>query len=607
MAAGGYAAEQDGASLAKTMQEFASTADLSWLRELNADPEAAKNAPNRTSREVKSGHFVPVKPKALPNPKLILTSPVMAKQLGLSDEACRSKEFTQFFSGDIDAVPGFKSWATPYALAIMGNPHYNNCPFGNGNGYGDGRAVSVGEIVAPGGQRWELQLKGGGQTPFCRGADGRAVLRSSIREFLASEAMYHLGIDTTRALSLIVSGSETSRRNWYSGGSAGGNMEDPRIANAPPELRQMLRSMMNQQSGEPDMVVNEACAITCRVAPSFTRIGHLDLFARRASKRGCSDAQREEHRMMLQHAFNREYADVMPDAPLQQRALAVYEAASRRIARMVAGWVRVGFCQGNFNCDNCLLGGRTMDYGPFGFIDKYDPGFAKWVGSGDHFAFMNQPGAALANLGTLATALEPILDSAGKQQLQTLVTMSKEIVKSEMDTMWSRKLGFPEASPSSVALFNDLEQLMRNGSVDYTVLFRQLSGLPDAFGSDPSAASSEAILRPLLPAFYGPAPDSKDTPDSWVAWLRRWLTQLSSDGVLEGAGKLMRSENPKYILREYMLVDAYKMAQGGDYSRVEELYSLIRHPFEEQPEFEEKYYRRCPNEALETPGTSVMT
>merc|ERR1719379_1747348 len=120
---------------------------------------------------------------------------------------------------------------------------------------------------------------------------------------------------------------------------------------------------------------------------------------------------------MLQHAFNREYPDVAPEAPLPERALAVFEAACGRIALMVAGWVRVGFCQGNFNCDNCLIGGRTMDYGPFGFIDKYDPGFAKWVGSGDHFAFMNQPEAGLANLGTLAESLKPALDKAAQQKL----------------------------------------------------------------------------------------------------------------------------------------------------------------------------------------------
>lgn len=153
-------------------------------------------------------------------------------------------------------MPELRSWCTPYALAIMGQRMVSNCPFGNGNGYGDGRAISVGELVTPHG-RQELQLKGAGRTPFCRGGDGRAVLRSSVREFLASEAMWHLGVDTTRALCLVVSGRDTARRAWYSGGSRG---------------------------REPDMMVDEACAISTRVAPSFLRVGHVDLFARRAAR-----------------------------------------------------------------------------------------------------------------------------------------------------------------------------------------------------------------------------------------------------------------------------------------------------------------------------------
>merc|ERR1719487_1787413 len=132
---------------------------------------------------------------------------------------------------------------------------------------------------------------------------------------------------------------------------------------------------------------------------------------------------------MLRHAFDREYPEVLPKAPLAERAIAVFDAAVGRIATMVAGWLRVGFCQGNFNCDNCLIAGRTMDYGPFGFIDKYDPAFAKWVGSGDHFAFMNQPGAALANLMTFSTALEPLLDKAGNQALQEKLQLAKTIIQ----------------------------------------------------------------------------------------------------------------------------------------------------------------------------------
>lgn len=587
-----------------TLAEFAARADLSWIRELRQDPEAEKHAPNQSSREVKSGHYVKVRPTALPRPKLVIFSPEMAQELGLSEEACKSDTFAKFFTGDMDAIPGFDSWATPYALAIMGTPQYQNCPFKNGNGYGDGRAVSVGEVIAPSGQRWELQLKGGGRTPFCRGADGRAVLRSSVREFLASEAMHHLGISTTRALSLVMSEQATIERPWYSGKQDDVD-NDPRLANAPAEMRQMLMMMLSQRSGEPDTMVTESCAITCRVAPSFTRIGHLDLHARRAAKSSCTAAQREDYESMLKHAFNREYADVKPNAPLGERAIAVFDAAVERISAMVVGWVRVGFCQGNFNCDNCLIAGRTMDYGPFGFIDKYDPGFAKWVGSGDHFAFMAQPGAGLANLGTLATALTPALLDSDKPKLKESLRKAETVMQTTVDNMRCSKIGLPEGSAAGPKLFATLETLMRKSDVDYTIIFRQMALMPRAHGTSSAAASVDDLMDLLLPAFY--QKPCAALQENWADWARTWLAQLASEGALEGVTEKMQAANPKYILREYMLVQAYEAAKKQDFSIVHELFDLIRKPYEEQPEMEAKYYKLAPDAALKAPGTSVMT
>jgi len=589
------------------MAQFATRAELSWMRDLRADPEAGQHSPNRTSRQVKSGHYVPVRPDPLPAPRLVIYSPVMAAELGISEEACRSEEFLRFFSGDIDAVPGFESWATPYALSIMGQQQYHNCPFKNGNGYGDGRAVSIGEIVTPSGRRWEMQLKGGGKTPFCRGADGRAVLRSSVREFLASEAMHHLGVSTTRALSLIVSKSETAERPWYSG-KENTSMDDSRLSEVPPEMRQMFRQMLQQQKGEPDTMMKRPCAITCRVAPSFTRIGHLDLFARRVAKAGATAQQREEHEMMVRHAFDREYPEILPRAPLAERALAVFDAAVERIATMAAGWLRVGFCQGNFNCDNCLIAGRTMDYGPFGFIDKYDPGFAKWTGSGEHFAFANQPQAALANIGTFATSLEPLFDSAGKQALQARLKAAAGVVQSITDGMWCSKLGFDKGSENGSTLFCTLEELMRKSDVDYTLLFRQLAQVPavaTCTGGQEDVADGSKLLEPLSVAFYKDA--SGALKEEWVAWLRDWLKALAAEGAIAGATERMNHVNPKYILREYMLGDAYKAAEADNYGLVHELYQLIRSPYDEQPALEAKYYCRAPAAALTAPGISVMT
>ena len=238
------------------LTDFASKANHSWLDDLEGDPETERNAPNRKSRQVRSGHYVLVKPTPLPRPQLVLFSSrcatpsctrsvvltlnspprSMASEFGISDAECATERFARFFSGDIDQLEPFRSWATPYALSICGQEMYQQCPFNNGNGYGDGRAISVGEVLLDGGARWEMQLKGGGATPFCRGADGRAVLRSSIREFLASEAMYHLGVSTTRALSLVVSGAggETSDRPWYSNSRELPAEDDPRLAQVGP-------------------------------------------------------------------------------------------------------------------------------------------------------------------------------------------------------------------------------------------------------------------------------------------------------------------------------------------------------------------------------------
>jgi hypothetical protein len=351
---------------------------------------------------------VKVRPTPLKNPKLVIHSPEMVRDLGFKEGEVYSEEFVRYFSGDVDGatattsndsgeeMEGLKeieTWATPYALSIMGKRYTNNCPYGTGDGYGDGRAISIGEVVVPfkfngdedssssheslypkHAARYELQLKGAGQTPFCRGADGRAVLRSSIREFLASEAMHHLGISTTRALSLIVSddpGGDTSARPWYSDRAqtrALPTMDDPRLAQYDDnQKREIISQIAAQTKADPDVMREEKCAITTRVASSFVRIGHLDLFARRVEmmqaklavameKDGDVDMsiketqQYQELEDILWHACFREYYDeayapYWESKDSKSAAMALMNAAMVRIAKMVAGWVRVGFVQ----------------------------------------------------------------------------------------------------------------------------------------------------------------------------------------------------------------------------------------------------------------------
>ena len=584
--------------------------DPTWLRALREDPEAERHAPNRRSREVRSGHFVRVRPSPLPEPALVAHSASMAAALGLAPGAFGAPgdvpgEAVRFFSGQQDLAPGLDSWATPYALSIMGRRYTNNCPFNTGNGYGDGRALSVAEVLAAGGDggRWELQLKGAGTTPFCRGGDGRAVLRSSVREFLASEAMHFLRVPTTRALSLVVSGSETAKRPWYSGRAQEQvTVDDPRLAGYPEAMRAALMAQINQQGGrEPDVMGEEPCAITTRAATSFLRVGHLDLFARRAE--ADQPGALEELRELVQHALDREYPDVLPGAPLEERAGGLLRAFGERLAVVVAGWMRVGFCQGNFNADNCLVGGRTMDYGPFGFLDEYDPLFAKWTGSGEHFAFANQPEAGLTNFSTLAKALTLVLPGrAGEAREAT--QEAALVMDAAVAGVWRAKLGLPdtgEGRASASALWPELEGLLTRSRADWTIVWRQLAEVA-------LLAEGDDLVVPLRAAFYAPLADG--SAEAWADFLQRWRAVLfAEDGLRpEAAAERLRRENPKYVPREWMLVEAYDAAAAGDYGPVNALQELFKDPYAEgTAEQAERFFRRAPDEALRKGGVAFMT
>jgi serine/tyrosine/threonine adenylyltransferase len=423
------------------MEQLVSETPDNYQRSVRKEglPEDNDKSANRTKRPVFNGHYVPVRPVGIPNPRLVLHSrDVAGHLLGLSDDHVQSALFVNWVSGNFDHVedlllrqqsevesnnpnssndesptpppiplPALVAWATPYALSIMGTRYTSNCPYGNGDGYGDGRAMSIGEL-----QGHELQLKGGGTTPFCRGADGKAVLRSSIREFLASEAMHYLGISTTRALSLVVSETEFTNRPWYSEAASSTSLssnanlsrrtlptlDDPRLAQYSLEDRKRILAQLRQQKDDPNIMVREPTAITCRVSPSFVRVGHLDLYARRAEKASLRNADTTQSRwdtstpewkeleQMVWHACFREFKEAAYDPfvarnDVASAATVLLEESARRISTMVAGWIRVGFSQGNFNGDNCLVAGRTMDYGPFGFMEEYNPVFAKWTGA----------------------------------------------------------------------------------------------------------------------------------------------------------------------------------------------------------------------------------
>lgn len=556
------------AASVETLEDLAKLASYSLMDTLNCDPDATENGLDYSPRQVFSGHYVPVKPTPIEVPEYVTHSKSFFRELGFADSMATSANFVRMFSGDISQVPEplrKVGWASGYALSIYGTEYVQQCPFQTGNGYGDGRAVSVLEAVING-QRFEMQLKGGGRTPYCRGADGRAVLRSSIREFLAQEHMHSLGVPTTRSLSLYVSKTETVNRPWYSEGS---------------------------RSKDPDMLISEAVAISTRVAPSFIRVGQLELFGRRARKNEHPKAMEELEKIVL-HAVEREYGDVIDNTlSTAEKVVLLAREFRGRLTSLIANWVRVGFCQGNFNSDNCAIGGFTLDYGPFGFVDVFNPYYQSWTGGGHHFSFLNQPVAAQRNFEMFCTALRPLLATEQEYllQLDEIESGFSTVMQAEMEHMWAAKLGLDTFHS---ALFSELEALMAQTPVDYTIFFRELSTVPTDIG-------------PLKKSFYK---DSKVMDERWTTWLSQWKSLIDSRNITssrtcEELSIQMKLVNPKYILREWFVVPAYKQAAEGEYSLVRELQDLMTQPYGEQSkEVNEKYYRLKPFELFELGGLS---
>ena len=661
-----------------------SNLDNSWLAQLsnetdanrirsrhiaNSDPSSAgqpdDGVSNDVMRPVYNGHYVsPVKTAPLANPLLVIYSADVASELGLSDDDVNSDEFVKLVSGDVaGAIAGagaentMPTWSTPYALSIMGERYSHQCPYKTGVGYGDGRALSIGEFLlvnattatdASGPDRYELQLKGAGPTPFCRRADGRAVLRSSIREFLASEAMHHLGIATTRALSLVVSDNTDGRgckvnRPWYS---------------------DSYQMPVKGQRGDPDVMITEPCAITCRASPSFVRVGHLDLFARRVAgdEEDKIDYSREwsEYEQMIWHAAYRDFRQECyhvfhPTGDISGAAKCIAHHSAEAMSTMVADWIRVGYVQGNFNGDNCLLSGRTVDYGPFGFVEEYSPSAAKWTGSYEHFSFMNQHEAGLANYIVLLESLIPVIEAydGGDEATEYFVKMERtasDMFNEKIKQVFRVKMGFDADGDANVVadgLWHDLEPILRATRADWTLFWRRLYEIAELYPvwKDPPSQDYQAMLnvlvrndkeREISSSFYSPlSEEDRMRLLLWISdWHRALVEQVGKGGVCStdkqqsetctAPEERMRLANPKYVLREWMLVEAYTRASPSsypnsasaftskdeepDYSLVHDLYRLTRYPYDEgNKDQEKKYYRRAPDESLHEGGTAFMS
>ncbi len=521
-----------------------------FLRELPADPDTT-NYP----RQVLGACYSHVQPARVARPHMVAYALEVAEELELTRTAIESEDGVQVLAGN-RLLPGM----APYATCYGGHQ------FGHWAGQlGDGRAINLGEVVNRRGEQWTLQLKGAGPTPYSRTADGLAVLRSSVREFLCSEAMHHLGVPTTRALSLVATGEQVVRDMLYDGN---------------PQL--------------------EPGAIVCRVAPSFTRFGNFQLCA----ARGDIDLLRQ----LADYTIRADFPDL--GARTSHTAPAVYvawfEEVCRRTAEMIVQWMRVGFVHGVMNTDNMSILGLTIDYGPYGWLEDYDPDWTPNTTDAGHrrYRFGQQPQIAQWNLTQLANAIYPLVEQV--EPLQEALHLYSHAFTQGWQAMMAHKLGLHAfETETDDDLIAELQGVLSLVETDMTIFYRKLALLDT--GVEPSATTDAACLEPLLDAYYRPEQLTHAHRARIGTWLRRYIARVRQESTPDAVRRdRMNAVNPKYVLRNYLAQLAIDQAEQGDYSMVHELLALLRRPYDEQPDREAQAQKR-PDWARHRVGCSMLS
>ncbi len=445
--------------------------------------------------------FTELNPTPLPSPHWVGRSAAVARELGLDDGFLDEPETLEALAGNAP-LPGMRPLASVYS----------GHQFGHWAGQlGDGRAILLGELTGPHGAR-EVQLKGAGLTPYSRMGDGRAVLRSSIREFLCSEAMHALGIPTSRALCVIGSPAPVRREEI------------------------------------------ETAAVVTRVAPSFIRFGHFEHFSH--------TGQHEQLRTLADFVIDQFYPACREVGGNPYAAL--LEAVSARTAELVAQWQAVGFCHGVMNTDNMSILGLTIDYGPFQFLDAFNPGhICNHSDTGGRYAYNRQPNIAYWNLFALGQALLPLMDD--QQQALDALEPYKALMPAALQRRMNAKLGLTEVQDGDAALTEDLMKLMAQDAVDFTIFWRRLS---------------HAVAGPL-----DPVRDLFLQREAFDAWTTRWTTRLQAVPGFDATTiqARMLKTNPHVVLRNHLGELAIQRAKAGDFDELARLQNALEHPFEELP------------------------
>lgn len=513
--------------------------DPAFLRALPADA-----LEGTMPRQVQGAAYSFCAPTPVAAPSLLSWSADAAALLGLAARPEDGQIAAEVFAGN-RILPG----SQPYATCYGGHQ------FGQWAGQlGDGRAIFLGSVLGANDRPWEVQLKGAGRTPYSRHADGRAVLRSSLREYLCSEAMHHLGVPTTRALCLVGTGEAVLRDMFYDG----------------------------RPQGEPGAVVT-------RLAPSFLRFGHFEIFAARG--------ELGLLRSLLDHTIRTHFPTLAAPSPAVY--LAWFEEVCRRTAVMIAHWLRVGFVHGVMNTDNLSVLGLTIDYGPYGWLDNFDPAFTpNTTDRGGRYAFAEQARVAGWNLGCLAQALMPLVNDA--DGLQAALGVYADTFENAYLGMLRDKLGLPHsgAAEPDFELVSALFACFAQTETDMTIFYRRLARIQPL-------TTAQAALAELAPAFY--ATPSASAQTQWCAWLQSWQARIGLSAETEQARcARMNAANPWLIPRNWLAQEAIKAAEAGNMHVLERLMQALRTPYTEQADYADLAARR-PDWARNEPGCSALS